>query len=1054
MKNPLLLIFLLFTLFGFGNLTGQELTEDNLKEIEAKFFGNEDLWQAEKLAKSHKPIEARNFYEKAISNFEEKKQWEGFVKAHSGILNTWAGSKDFKEPIVRAKAAITTIDSEAPELKYLCHSIYYSIARVCYEGFQYPDVLSYSDKAIDLIQNAPVKIAPRKLANTYIAIGAASLGMYDIERSANAFETARKILTQPDCGDCTSSLGYTYSNLGVLYGTKQNYDKALDYLEKGLEVQLEKSGPNSLNVVGSYHSLFDYYFQLEEYPKAVEYGTRMIFLINESKTTSEYYLGKLPEIYRVTGASYFRMYDNEKAHQYFEKAIEAVGDNELYLADKLQAYTGIGTIYSVTEEYEKGIKILNEVSELLKKLEARNGRPEIQLHLAYLHSIAGLYVRMKDFDLAQKYFKEGLAFYGRDELQGVPDKGLFYYGLASCHKELEQYDSAFYYNHEAILASCHSFNNPDFSQLPPIEDFKEANLVHLFLKQKTQFFAAAAKRSKKPEHRNELYSHALAITQHMDKYYSESIKKLNLLRGGEGEKLVDESIKANRQGIAIASDYYQVNKSEDILNQAFYFAQKMKAQQLWFKLLKSEASAFANIDKALLEQERDLVADINFYENMRRAAQKHGDIAAADKIQNEQLFKLKNEYSEFQKQLELQYPDYFESKYNFIPENNESLQAKIADNEMLLEYVLSDSSVFAFTIAKNRQLQLAEIKLDEQTTSRIEDFKAMLSNSVMQRPSSREKFIKLSHQLYQQFIQPIENQLEGKEKLTIIGDGMTNYIPFEALLASNEVKPFTDLKFFIKDHEISYHYSSTLFAKAKEYSLDNNSGIYAFAPVYDNVESKLVSEEASQDNSFNSTLRAFGPDGNLVPLVESETETKSIIKLFKQKNNASQSNLALRSEATEAALKENLEKPYQFVHIAGHSFADLDNPKFSGIACFEETDDSKEDGTLYTGEIYNISSKADLVTLSSCESGFGKLEGSEGMLGLNRAFIYAGTPNVVFSLWKVYDKVSAELMVDFYGNILDGKNYSESLRAAKLNLLENETTAAPHFWSPYLLIGR
>jgi len=137
----------------------------------------------------------------------------------------------------------------------------------------------------------------------------------------------------------------------------------------------------------------------------------------------------------------------------------------------------------------------------------------------------------------------------------------------------------------------------------------------------------------------------------------------------------------------------------------------------------------------------------------------------------------------------------------------------------------------------------------------------------------------------------------------------------------------------------------------------------------------------------------------------------------------------------------------------------LDFPKFSGIACYtekkdEDDTDTKEDGTLYIGEIYGLSSKADLVTLSSCESGFGKLEGSEGLLGINRSFIYAGTPNVVFSLWKVYDKVSSELMVDFYENVLLEKDYAKSLRAAKLNLLKKETTAAPHFWAPYLLIGR
>ena len=83
----------------------------------------------------------------------------------------------------------------------------------------------------------------------------------------------------------------------------------------------------------------------------------------------------------------------------------------------------------------------------------------------------------------------------------------------------------------------------------------------------------------------------------------------------------------------------------------------------------------------------------------------------------------------------------------------------------------------------------------------------------------------------------------------------------------------------------------------------------------------------------------------------------------------------------------------------------------------------------------------------------GKLEKTEGLLGLNRAFIYAGTPNVIFSLWKVYDKVSAELMVDFYEKVLDREDYATSLRAAKLKLLKNEATAAPHFWSPFLLIG-
>ena len=106
------------------------------------------------------------------------------------------------------------------------------------------------------------------------------------------------------------------------------------------------------------------------------------------------------------------------------------------------------------------------------------------------------------------------------------------------------------------------------------------------------------------------------------------------------------------------------------------------------------------------------------------------------------------------------------------------------------------------------------------------------------------------------------------------------------------------------------------------------------------------------------------------------------------------------------------------------------------------------------GEIYNLNTKADLVTLSSCESGLGKLDGADGLVGLNRAFIYAGIPNVVFSLWKVYDRVSSTFMVAFYESVLEGENYATSLRRAKLKLLESESTASPHYWSPFLLIGR
>ena len=185
----------------------------------------------------------------------------------------------------------------------------------------------------------------------------------------------------------------------------------------------------------------------------------------------------------------------------------------------------------------------------------------------------------------------------------------------------------------------------------------------------------------------------------------------------------------------------------------------------------------------------------------------------------------------------------------------------------------------------------------------------------------------------------------------------------------------------------------------------------------------------------------------------SELEVKEIMRLF-SKENQQRNLLDLRKDATEISLKKNLSKPYQIIHIAGHSFANSKFPNYSGIACHENLRSIREDDILYTNEIYDLRTKADLITLSSCESGYGINRRGEGLLGLNRAFIYSGTPNVIYSLWKVYDKTNAIIMVDLYKNIIAGKDYVSSLRKAKLDLFKREATASPHFWGSYLLIGR
>lgn len=115
---------------------------------------------------------------------------------------------------------------------------------------------------------------------------------------------------------------------------------------------------------------------------------------------------------------------------------------------------------------------------------------------------------------------------------------------------------------------------------------------------------------------------------------------------------------------------------------------------------------------------------------------------------------------------------------------------------------------------------------------------------------------------------------------------------------------------------------------------------------------------------------------------------------------------------------------------------------------------STEDGVLYADETYNLDLNADLVVLSSCESGLGKLAEGEGFLALTRGFLYSGARNILFSLWKINDRETCDLMVDFYKYYLNGDDFSKALRKAKLNMLKNPKTAKPGLWGGFILVGK
>jgi CHAT domain-containing protein len=267
--------------------------------------------------------------------------------------------------------------------------------------------------------------------------------------------------------------------------------------------------------------------------------------------------------------------------------------------------------------------------------------------------------------------------------------------------------------------------------------------------------------------------------------------------------------------------------------------------------------------------------------------------------------------------------------------------------------------------------------------------------------------------------------------LIIVPDAAIGTIPFEALVSQRGLDD--DLRsnqYLLHNFAISYDYAATLTVN----------------------KTRSDDKSAKKDAILLAAPVSFEYEGqNLVELPDSEKEIDEISKLFLD---AQISAVTTTGEgASEKMIKTTTLSDFRFIHLATHGVVNQSKPELSRIFLVPG---ESEDGSLYSGEIYNLKCNANLVTLSACETGLGQVAKGEGIVGLSRALQYAGAKNLIVSLWQVADKSTADLMIEFYRSSIqsDVNNYSTDLRAAKLSLLASEAYHSPYYWAPFILIGK
>ena len=177
-------------------------------------------------------------------------------------------------------------------------------------------------------------------------------------------------------------------------------------------------------------------------------------------------------------------------------------------------------------------------------------------------------------------------------------------------------------------------------------------------------------------------------------------------------------------------------------------------------------------------------------------------------------------------------------------------------------------------------------------------------------------------------------------------------------------------------------------------------------------------------------------------------EIEKISALFKKENVS----LFKREEATEERLKKLDLDDYKILHFATHCLIDDIKPDRSSIV-FSVGRASREDEILQMREVFYLKLNSDLVTLSACQTGLGQLIKGEGVVGLSRAFFYAGASSAMISLWAVHDQATSQFMERFYFHLRDSDSVMDALQKTKLEMIDSGVLSHPYYWAAFIVTG-
>lgn len=607
---------------------------------------------------------------------------------------------------------------------------------------------------------------------------------------------------------------------------------------------------------------------------------------------------------------------------------------------------------------------------------------------------------------------------------------------------------------------------------------------------------------------------SISLRESALKNYREAIQTIETLRAGSlradearttflgtTKDVFDETASALAEMALLASPASNAplsGKALDYAAEAFKVTEQSRSRSLLDLLSETGTAITEGIPPELLKRKQD-----NLDRQQEIAEELTGVSFVADKEKKKpselegELEKLQTEFDEIENQIRTASPRYA-SLTAGKPLSLAEVQGNVLDDQtVLLEYSLGTDSSYLWVVTKaavaiyklparpvldklatDLRAQLIPTKLQRRIVGIdvMADSQRGLGISATPFAEDAASFIPPSNALYKAVIEPGASMIADK-RLLVVADGALNYVPFEALVKSADSADYSTAPYLIKSNEIIYAPSASVVGAIRQQG--NNRADRAILiladPVFNSNDARAHGAAPSANSSDTRGLgiqsaladvagQNASPTADtakmqglpLARLAGTRTEADQIVKLAK--TSGTQADVWLDLDASEDNIDTRDISKYRVLHIATHGLLNAERPQFTGMV-LSLVGNKSEDGFLRTDEVFNLHLGSPLVMLSACETGLGKEKRGEGVMGLTRAFIYAGAPTVGVSLWSVADKSTADLMTDFYKRLLatpaSGPSVSASaaMREAQLAMIAGKKYSAPFYWAPFVLVG-